>query len=77
MAAVGDRPEAQIARELGIRLNQLRSWRLEFEAQVRLAVPRHQWPFRSLQRVANAALAPQCEAANRRPLFVLLPNCSD
>lgn len=33
LAAVGDRPKAQIARELGIRVNQLRKWRLEFEAE--------------------------------------------
>ena len=31
LAAVGDRPKAQIARELGIRVNQLRKWRLDFE----------------------------------------------
>jgi len=40
LAAVGDRPKAQVARELGIRVNQLRSWRLEFEAEARLAAPR-------------------------------------
>jgi transposase len=40
LAAMGDRPKAQVARELGIRVNQLRSWRLEFEAEARLAAPR-------------------------------------
>ena len=33
LAAQGERPKAQIARELGIRVNQLRKWRLEFEAE--------------------------------------------
>ena len=28
LAAIGERPKAQIARELGIRVNQLRKWRL-------------------------------------------------
>jgi transposase len=35
LAALGERPKAQIARELGIRVNQLRKWRLEFEAEER------------------------------------------
>jgi transposase len=35
LAAQGERPKAQIARELGIRVNQLRKWRLEFEAEKR------------------------------------------
>lgn len=34
-AAVGERPEAQIARELGIWVNQLRKWRLEFAHEER------------------------------------------
>ena len=33
LAALGEKPKAQIARELGIRVNQLRKWRLEFEAE--------------------------------------------
>src|ERR1035437_161829 len=40
LAAVGERPKAQIARELGIRMNQLRKWRLEFEQEERTGVPR-------------------------------------
>jgi len=32
LAALGDRPKAQIARELGIRVNQ-RKWRLDFEEE--------------------------------------------
>ena len=40
LGAVGDRPKAQIARELGIRVNQLRKWRLDFEAEERTGAPR-------------------------------------
>lgn len=40
MAALGERPKAQIARELGIRVNQLRNWRLEFEAEERIGAPK-------------------------------------
>ena len=32
-AAVDGRPKAQIARQLGIRVNQLRKWRQEFERE--------------------------------------------
>lgn len=40
LAALGERPKAQIARELGIRVNQLRKWRLEFEAEERARPPK-------------------------------------
>jgi transposase len=40
LASIGDRPKAQIARELGIRVNQLRNWRLEFEQEERTGVPK-------------------------------------
>ena len=40
LAAQGERPKAQIARELGIRVNQLRKWRLEFEAEERAGPPK-------------------------------------
>lgn len=40
LAALGDRPKARIARELGIRVNQLRKWRLEFEAEERTGAPK-------------------------------------
>ena len=35
LAAVDERPKAQVARQLGIRVNQLRNWRLEFEREAR------------------------------------------
>jgi transposase len=34
LASVGDKPQTQVARELGIRVNQLRKWRLQLEKQV-------------------------------------------
>lgn len=40
LAAIGERPKAQIARELGIRVNQLRKWRLEFEQEERIGAPK-------------------------------------
>jgi transposase len=40
LAALGERPKAQIARELGIRVNQLRNWRLEFEAEELTGAPK-------------------------------------
>ena len=40
LAAIGERPKAQIARELGIRVNQLRKWRLEFEQEGRTGAPK-------------------------------------
>lgn len=39
LAAIGDRSKARIARELGIRVNQLRNWRLEFEQEERTGAP--------------------------------------
>ena len=32
--ALSDKPKAQLARELGVRVGQLRTWRLEFEEAV-------------------------------------------
>jgi len=40
LAAIGERPKAQIARELGIRVNQLRKLRLEFEQEDRTGAPK-------------------------------------
>lgn len=39
LAAIGDRPKTQIARELGIRVNKLRYWRLEFKQGERVGAP--------------------------------------
>ena len=40
LAGLGDKTKAKVARELGIRVNQLRQWRLDFEEEQRNGVPR-------------------------------------
>jgi transposase len=42
LAAVGDKTKAKVARELGVRVNQLRQWRLDFEEEERNGVPKQQ-----------------------------------
>ena len=42
LAGVGDKSKAKVARELGIRVNQLRQWRLDFEEEDRNGVPRQE-----------------------------------
>ena len=37
-AALGEKPKAQIARALGIRVGHLRDWRLQFEEEARTGV---------------------------------------
>jgi transposase len=40
LAAIGERPKAQIACDLGICVNQPRKWRLEFEQEERTGAPK-------------------------------------
>mgnify|MGYP003466604762 CR=1 FL=1 len=40
LAAVGDKTKAKVARELGVRVNQLRQWRLDLEEEERNGVPK-------------------------------------
>ena len=42
LASVGDKTKAKVARELGIGVNQLRQWRLDFEEEDRNGVPRQE-----------------------------------
>ena len=44
LAAVGDKTKAKVARELGVRVNQLRQWRLDFEERSATAFPSKSWP---------------------------------
>ena len=39
---LGDRTKAKVARELGVRVNQLRQWHLDFEEEERHGVPRQE-----------------------------------
>jgi len=38
--SLGEKPKAQTARDLGIRVNQLRKWRLDFELEDRTGAPK-------------------------------------
>lgn len=55
LAAVDERPKAQVARELGIRVNLLRNWRLEFEREERKPVARVGTVASSAKRTPAAA----------------------
>lgn len=74
LAALGERPKAQIARQLGIRVNQLRKWKLEFEAQERAgAAPKQTPPVlqddpRALRR-ENAQLREEIELLKKAVIY--------
>lgn len=72
LAALGEKPKAQIARELGIRVNQLRKWRLEFEAEERTGVPKQaitsQDDPRELRR-ENARLREELELLKKTVIY--------
>jgi transposase len=40
LASLGEKPKTQVARDLGIRVNQLRKWRLDFELEDRTSAQR-------------------------------------
>ena len=42
LAGLGDKTKAKVARELGIGVNQLRQWRLDFEEEQRNGVPKQE-----------------------------------
>ncbi|HYA76887.1 MAG TPA: transposase [Burkholderiaceae bacterium] len=42
LAHRGDKPKARVARELDVRVNQLRQWHREFEEEARNAVPKQE-----------------------------------
>ena len=42
LAAAGDKTKAKVARELGVRVNQLRQWRLDLEEEERNGVPKQE-----------------------------------
>ena len=78
LAALGERPKAQIARELGIRVNQLRKWRLEFEAEERAGPPKRppnlEEDLGHLKR-ENARLKEENEILKNRPRGLPRPIC--
>jgi transposase len=71
LAALGEKPKARIARELGIRVNQLRKWRLEFEQEERTGAPKR-GPVMDDDlgwlRGENAELKEENEILKKRPI---------
>jgi transposase len=72
LAALGEKPKTQLARELGIRVNQLRKWHLAFEAEVLRAVstsPASSQDVQALRR-ENARLKTENEILKKAAIFV-------
>ena len=71
LAAVGDKTKAKIARELGIRVNQLRQWRLDLEDEERNGVPKQELATAEQDlgalRRENARLREENELLKKRP----------
>ena len=71
LAGLGDKTKAKVARELGIRVNQLRQWRLDFEEEKRNGVPREELATAEQDvgklRRENAKLKMENEILKNRP----------
>jgi transposase len=72
LASLGEKPKAQIARDLGIRVNQLRNWRLEFELEDRTGAPKPaataEDDMRGLRR-ENARLREEIELLKKAAIY--------
>ena len=72
LASVGEKPKALIARDLGIRVNQLRNWRLEFELEDRTGAPKPaataEDDMRGLRR-ENARLREEIELLKKAAIY--------
>jgi transposase len=72
LAGLGEKPKAQIARELGIRVNQLRKWRLDFELEERTGAPKQvataDDDLRGLRR-ENARLREEIEILKKAAIY--------
>jgi transposase len=79
LAAVGDKTKAKVARELGVRVNQLRQWRLDFEEEERNGVPKQELATAELDlgalRRENARLREENELLKNRPRGLPRPIC--
>ena len=73
LAAVGDKPATQVARELGIRVNQLQKWKQQLEAEAASGVPakRGRPADGELERVRreNAKLKEENELLKKAAIF--------
>ena len=71
-ASLGEKPKAQIARDLGIRVNQLRKWRLDFELEDRTGAPKPavtaEDDLRGLRR-ENARLREEIELLKKAAIY--------
>ena len=71
LAALGDKTKAKVARELGVRVNQLRRWRLDFEEEERNGVPKQELATAEqdlgVLRRENARLREENELLKKRP----------
>jgi transposase len=72
LASLGEKPKAQIARDLGIRVNQLRKWRLDFELEDRTGAPKPavtaEDDMRGLRR-ENARLREEIELLKKAAIY--------
>jgi transposase len=72
LASLGEKPKAQIARDLGIRVNQLRKWRLDFELEERIGAPKPavtaEDDMRGLRR-ENARLREEIELLKKAAIY--------
>ena len=72
LASLGEKPKAQIARDLGIRVNQLRKWRLDFELEDRTGSPKPavtaEDDMRGLRR-ENARLREEIELLKKAAIY--------
>ena len=79
LAAVGDKTKAKVARELGVRVNQLRQWRLDFEEEERNGVPKQELATAEQDlgalRRENARLREENELLKNRPRGLPRPIC--
>ena len=73
-AALSEKPKAQLARELGVRVGQLRTWRLEFEKEAVTGIAKPDRSaaedFEQLRR-ENAKLKMEIEILKKRPSTLL------
>jgi len=79
LAAVGDKTKAKVARELGVRVKQLRRWRLDLEEEERNGVPKQELATAEQDlgtlRRENARLREENEILKNRPRGLPRPIC--
>jgi transposase len=77
-AAMSEKPKAQLARELGVRVGQLRTWRLEFEKEAVTGIAKaDRAAVEDLEQLRreNAKLKMEIEILKNRPRGLPRPIC--